>query len=73
MRHDRLDTNPAFSGRKLKLGIFQTNLDSGCITSGVEGRLDLTWPNTVTLAKLADEMEFELLVPVALARLRRRE
>ena len=65
MRHDRLDTNPAFSGRKLKLGIFQTNLDSGCIMSGVEGRLDLTWPNTVTLAKLADEMEFELLVPVA--------
>ena len=33
--------------------------------SGVEGRLDLTWPNTVTLAKLADEMEFEALVPVA--------
>src|SRR5271169_1615811 len=65
MRRDRLDTNPAFSGRKLKLGTFQTNLDSGSIMSGLEGRLDLTWPNTVTLSKLADEMEFELLVPVA--------
>jgi FMNH2-dependent dimethyl sulfone monooxygenase len=65
MQRDRRDTNPAFSGRKLKLGTFQTNLDSACVMSGVEGRLDLTWPNTVTLAKLADEMEFEALVPVA--------
>ena len=65
MGHDRSDTNPAFNGRKLKLGTFQTNLDSGCIMSGIEGRLDITWPNTVTLAKLADEMEFEALVPVA--------
>jgi dimethylsulfone monooxygenase len=33
--------------------------------SGVEGRLQISWPSTVTLAKLADEMEFEALVPVA--------
>ena len=29
-QQDRADTNPAFSSRKLKLGTFQTNLDSGC-------------------------------------------
>jgi dimethylsulfone monooxygenase len=65
MGHDRSDTNPAFNGRKLKLGTFQTNLDSGCVMSGLDGRLDITWPNTVALAKLADEMEFEAIVPVA--------
>jgi FMNH2-dependent dimethyl sulfone monooxygenase len=62
---DRLETNPAFNGRKLKLGTFQTNLDSGCIMSDLDGKLDITWPNTLTLAKLADEMDFEALVPVA--------
>ena len=62
---DRRDTNPAFGGRKLKLGTFQTNLDSGCVMSDLEGRLEITWPNTVTLAQLADDMNFEALVPVA--------
>ena len=65
MQRDRLTTNPAFSNRKLKLGTFQTNLDSGCVMSGLEGRLQISWPNTVALAKLADEMEFEAIVPVA--------
>ena len=65
MRRDRRDTNPALSTRKLKLGTFQTNLDSGCVMSDLDGRLDISWPNTVKLAKLADEMDFELLVPVA--------
>ena len=64
-QRDRLTTNPAFSRRRLKLGTFQTNLDSGCVMSDLDGRLDITWPNTVALAKLADEMEFEALVPVA--------
>jgi alkanesulfonate monooxygenase SsuD/methylene tetrahydromethanopterin reductase-like flavin-dependent oxidoreductase (luciferase family) len=65
MSADRMKTNPAFSDRKLKLGTFQTNLDSGCVMSDLEGRLEITWPNTVELAKVADEMEFEAIVPVA--------
>src|SRR5262249_27580800 len=65
MRRDRLATNPALRTRRLKLGTFQTNLDSGCVMSDLEGRIDISWPNTVTLAKLAEEMEFEALVPVA--------
>lgn len=64
-QRDRRETNPAFSTRRLKLGTFQTNLDSGCVMSDLDGRLDITWPNTIALAKLADEMEFEALVPVA--------
>jgi FMNH2-dependent dimethyl sulfone monooxygenase len=64
-QRDRRETNPAFSTRKLKLGTFQTNLDSGCVMSDLDGRVDITWPNTVALARLADQMEFEALVPVA--------
>src|ERR1051326_5672664 len=62
---DRQQTNPALSTRRLKLGTFQTNLDSGCVMSDLDGRLEINWPNTVKLAQLADEMEFEALVPVA--------
>lgn len=64
-QRDRRESNPAFSSRKLKFGTFQTNLDSGCVMSDLDGRIDITWPNTVALAKLSDEMEFEALVPVA--------
>jgi len=35
------------------------------VMSELDGRLDITWENTVALAKLAEEMEFEALVPVA--------
>jgi len=64
-QRDRRQTNPVLSTRRFKLGTFQTNLDSGCVMSDLDGRLDITWPNTVALAKLAEEMEFEALVPVA--------
>ena len=33
---DRRETNPAFSTRRLKLGTFQTNLDSGCVMSDLD-------------------------------------
>ncbi len=64
-RDDRRAINPAFNRRKLKLGTFQSNLDYGCLMADVEGRLKISWPNTVALARLADAMEFEALVPVA--------
>src|ERR1700716_2905076 len=64
-RQDRRETNPAFSSRKLKLGTFQTNLDSGGGGADLDDRLDITWPNTIALARLAEEMEFKALVPVA--------
>src|SRR5438874_3896040 len=62
---NRNESNPALSTRRLKLGTFQTNLDSGCVMSDLDGRLDIDWPTTVALARLAEEMEFEALVPVA--------
>jgi alkanesulfonate monooxygenase SsuD/methylene tetrahydromethanopterin reductase-like flavin-dependent oxidoreductase (luciferase family) len=56
--------NPLYNDRKLKLGTFGSNLDRGCAISTIDGVLEINWPNTLTLAKLADEMEFEALVPV---------
>jgi dimethylsulfone monooxygenase len=64
-QRDRRESNPALSTRRLKLGTFQTNLDSACVMSDLDGRLDISWPTTVALAQLAEEMEFEALVPVA--------
>jgi FMNH2-dependent dimethyl sulfone monooxygenase len=68
MGGDRLSrergANPLFGDRKLKLGTFGTNLDRGCAISTIDGVLEIDWPNTLTLAKIADEMEFEALVPV---------
>jgi hypothetical protein len=60
----RRATNPLFNDRKLKLGTFCTNLSGGCAITTMPGTLDITWPNTVRLAQLADEMEFEAIVPV---------
>ena len=53
---DRRVSNPVFNDRKLKLGTFQTNLDSGCVMSDLDGRLKISWPNTVALAQLATAM-----------------
>jgi alkanesulfonate monooxygenase SsuD/methylene tetrahydromethanopterin reductase-like flavin-dependent oxidoreductase (luciferase family) len=68
-KHNRAEelrraNNPLYGERKLKLGTFGTNLDRGCAISTIDGVLEINWPNTLTLAKLADEMEFEALVPV---------
>src|SRR6201984_1164980 len=60
----RRKTNPLYNNRKLKLGTFSTNLGGGCAINSIDGTLKADWPSTLTLARLADEMEFEALVPV---------
>ena len=56
--------NPLFSKSKLKLGTFCSNLSGGCAISEIDGTLKADWPSTLALARMADEMEFEALVPV---------
>jgi alkanesulfonate monooxygenase SsuD/methylene tetrahydromethanopterin reductase-like flavin-dependent oxidoreductase (luciferase family) len=56
--------NPLYSDRKLKLGTFSQNLDRGCAISTISGVLEINWPNTMAIARMADEMRFEALVPV---------
>jgi alkanesulfonate monooxygenase SsuD/methylene tetrahydromethanopterin reductase-like flavin-dependent oxidoreductase (luciferase family) len=60
----RRKTNPLYNSRKLKLGTFSTNLEGGCAITSIDGTLKADWPSTLTLARLAEEMEFEALVPV---------
>src|SRR3954471_20452573 len=60
----RSKTNPVFNDRKLKLGTFGTNLDRGCAISSLDGVLEINWPNTLELARISEEMEFEALVPI---------
>jgi FMNH2-dependent dimethyl sulfone monooxygenase len=60
----RRETSQLFGDRKIKLGTFSSNLSGGCAISTIDGVLEATWPNTLALARLADEMEFEAVVPV---------
>jgi dimethylsulfone monooxygenase len=60
----RRANSPLYNDRKMKLGTFSTNLSGGCAITSIDGVLEVTWPNTLALAKLADEMEFEAIVPV---------
>ncbi len=60
----RENSNPLFNNRKLKLGTFCTNLSGGCTMSSIDGILQAKWESTETLARMADAMEFEAIVPV---------
>ncbi len=60
----RRATNPLFNDRKLKLGTFCSNLSGGCTISSMGGMLEADWAQTSELARLADEMDFEAIVPV---------
>jgi len=57
-------TNPLFNNSPLKLGSFSTNLSGGGTISKMAGLLKAEWPATKELARLADEMKFEAIVPV---------
>ncbi len=60
----RETSNPLFNNRKLKLGTFCSNLSGGATMSSIEGTLEVKWANTEAIARTADAMEFEALVPV---------
>jgi FMNH2-dependent dimethyl sulfone monooxygenase len=57
-------TNPLFGSRKLKLGTFCTNVSGAATMSTMEGVYEATWPNVMTVSRLADEMAFEAIVPL---------
>ncbi|WP_224391029.1 LLM class flavin-dependent oxidoreductase [Pseudonocardia sp. ICBG1293] len=56
--------HPVFNDRTLHLGTFSSNLSGGCAISTVDGVLEATWEQTLSLARMGDDMEFEALVPV---------
>ncbi len=64
LEEQRRSTSPLFNDRKLKLGTFCTNLSGGCTMSEAEGMLQCDWESSSKLARMADAMEFEAIVPV---------
>jgi hypothetical protein len=61
----RRATNPLFNDNKLKLGLFGTNVSNGCAITMADEALKTSWPNTLSIADIADRYGYEALVPVA--------
>jgi alkanesulfonate monooxygenase SsuD/methylene tetrahydromethanopterin reductase-like flavin-dependent oxidoreductase (luciferase family) len=57
-------TNPLFGPAKLKLGTFCTNASGGGTMSSAEGSLRCDWNSAASLARLAEQMRFEAIVPI---------
>jgi dimethylsulfone monooxygenase len=57
--------NPLFNDNRLKLGLFGLNVSNGCAITTAAGHLEMTWPNTLDLCRIADRHGYEALVPVA--------
>ena len=57
-------SNPLYNDRKLKLGTISSNLSGGCTMSTMDGVLEADWASSTALARMADEMDFEAIVPV---------
>lgn len=55
---------PLFNENRLKLGIFGMNCSNGCTITHAETTFVPTYEHNVKIAKLADELGFEMLVPV---------
>ena len=49
----------------MRQDLFDDTLAGGCaVMTNIDGMLKADWPSTLTLARLADEMEFEAIIPV---------
>jgi alkanesulfonate monooxygenase SsuD/methylene tetrahydromethanopterin reductase-like flavin-dependent oxidoreductase (luciferase family) len=55
---------PVYNENRLKLGIFGTNCSNGCTITHAETTFMPTYEHNVKIARLADELGFEMLVPV---------
>lgn len=55
---------PVFNDNKLKLGIFGMNCSNGCTITHAPTTFEPTYQHNVRIAKLADRIGLELLVPV---------
>lgn len=61
----RRSTVPLFDPRqKLKLGLFSFNVSGGMMATSVPTSYELSWQHTRQIARQADAMGFEALVPV---------
>jgi FMNH2-dependent dimethyl sulfone monooxygenase len=56
---------PLFNDQPRKLGLFGTNCSYGLSVSHAESTYRATWDHTLKIARRADAMGFEMLVPIA--------
>lgn len=62
---DRRKTNPMFNDQKMKLGLFGTNCSYGLIMSHIDSTYKVTWEHSREIARRADALGFEAMVPIA--------
>jgi alkanesulfonate monooxygenase SsuD/methylene tetrahydromethanopterin reductase-like flavin-dependent oxidoreductase (luciferase family) len=62
---DRTLTNPMFNDQKMKLGLFGTNCSYGLTMSHAPSTYEATWDHTLEIARRAESLGFEALVPIA--------
>ena len=55
---------PVYNANKLKLGIFGQNCSNGCTITHAETTFKPTYKHNVEISQKADNLGFELLVPV---------
>lgn len=60
----RLENVPVYNANRMKLGIFATNCSHGGTITHAATTFEPTYEHNVKIAKLADSLGFELLVPV---------
>ncbi len=61
----RVDRLGILGDNPLKFAVFGMNVSHGCAISSAEGHLEVTWPETIELARAAEAAGIEGLVPVA--------
>ncbi|MGC1236371.1 MAG: LLM class flavin-dependent oxidoreductase, partial [Xanthobacteraceae bacterium] len=54
-----------YNGNALKIGLFGANCSSGRSATKVPERWSASWPDCLTLAKLADEAGLDFMLPIA--------
>lgn len=64
-RIDKTSTPVLEAANALKLATFATNLRGGATLADVEGNLQCTWQETSRLARRADDLGFDAIVPIA--------
>jgi alkanesulfonate monooxygenase SsuD/methylene tetrahydromethanopterin reductase-like flavin-dependent oxidoreductase (luciferase family) len=63
-RDERRIALPVFNDNRMKLGVFGQNVSHGCCITLAETTFEPTYEHSVKIARKADALGFELLVPV---------
>jgi FMNH2-dependent dimethyl sulfone monooxygenase len=62
---DKFQTPVLDDANALKIGIFGINLRGGVTLADVEGKVQGTWEENVRLARWADRLGLDAVVPIA--------